>query len=287
MLDAYLDESGVHGGAVACVIAGYYGGRGEWRRFEKGWRKAFADHGVPLAQFHALHLVKRRRYFSAAEGWDQERYSSFVAALASAITAHKICPVSVSIVVDDFMSFTEMQRRFFTGATMLNGRLITTGCPNKAYFTPFQNCVKRVASYAPVGGKANFYFGLDRPFGGYAKVLYEMIKTTPRSDGYRDRLGETSFPLAKDTPQLQAADLLAYLTFDHMNRLLESNQENAPPSDLLNACLVRTRVSEDHSYMNRSMLQQSLEQTYQREGRWDGTEVPQIDHEEEDELPTG
>jgi hypothetical protein len=35
MIDAYLDESGIHDGAEVCLIAGYFGGRVQWRKFSK------------------------------------------------------------------------------------------------------------------------------------------------------------------------------------------------------------------------------------------------------------
>jgi hypothetical protein len=36
MIDAYLDESGIHEGAEVCVIAGYFGGKGQWREIRQG-----------------------------------------------------------------------------------------------------------------------------------------------------------------------------------------------------------------------------------------------------------
>jgi hypothetical protein len=46
MIDAYLDESGIHDGAAVCVIAGFYGGRGHWRRFESLWRYTLSQFEV-------------------------------------------------------------------------------------------------------------------------------------------------------------------------------------------------------------------------------------------------
>jgi hypothetical protein len=91
--------------------------------------------------------------------------------------------------------------------------------PNKAYFLPFQNAIIRVCEYAPVGGKAHFFFGLDRLFYGYASVLFEQIASSPRrGEGYewKERLGTLTYPKAKETPQVQIPDVLANLTYHHM-----------------------------------------------------------------------
>src|SRR6185437_8468888 len=55
MVEAYMDESGIHDGAHVCVIAGYYGGKNQWRSFEQRWRKILKDTNTPaLKEFHAI-----------------------------------------------------------------------------------------------------------------------------------------------------------------------------------------------------------------------------------------
>src|ERR1700683_5218102 len=71
MIEGYIDETGIHDGATVCVIAGYFGGRGQWKRFEHDWRLALKDSEVPLADFHALNFMKRRKFFF---GWDDVRH---------------------------------------------------------------------------------------------------------------------------------------------------------------------------------------------------------------------
>lgn len=57
MIAAYLDESG--DSAEVCVIAGYFGGTGQWRKFEVAWRKVLLRFAVPLDKFHAKDLMNR------------------------------------------------------------------------------------------------------------------------------------------------------------------------------------------------------------------------------------
>lgn len=244
MIEAYLDETGIHEGAPFCVIAGYFGGPGQWKKFDPAWRRALSGFGVPLDQFHALDLMQRRKSFF---GWDGKRQSELLTSLTAAMTMYKIYPVSVGLVIADFQELSLTQRRFVTGATMKNGQLVSSGCPNKPYFAPFQYCMKRVVSYAEVGGRADFFFGLDRSFAKYARTLYDIIKRSKQPDETRCRLGEIAFPMAKETPGLQAADLLAYLTANHMR---EHPNGPADPDRLLHSVLERSRMQEDHSFLN-------------------------------------
>ena len=145
-----------------------------------------------------------------------------------------------------------------------------------------------VANRAPVGGKAHFFLGLDRPFAKYATSLYKIIKGAPRPDGNRDRLGEISFPMAKETPQLQAADLLTFLTYQHVIERIQEKDWRVPPNSLLARCLTNAQMDEQ-VYYDRSSLQMSLGQTYAAHGNWDrekdAAERPGFDHEEEADLP--
>lgn len=227
MIAAYLDETGIHDGATHCVIAGYCGGGGQWRRFEADWRRCVRDFGLELRHLHALDLMKRRKAFFR---WDVGRRDAFLGELTSAIRRYRIYPVSVGLVLADFWAASELERRFFTGATVNGGKLITSGCPNRPYFVNFQRCVKNVVSYAAVGGKCQFFFGLDRPFAKYATALWEIIKKSRQPDPTRERLGTIEFPLATESPPLQAADLLAYLTIEHLvgGRLTEPPNGRRP-----------------------------------------------------------
>jgi hypothetical protein len=61
MLQAYLDESGIHEGASIFAIAGYFGGPGQWRKFEILWQETLTKFGIPLDGFHGNHFVNSKR----------------------------------------------------------------------------------------------------------------------------------------------------------------------------------------------------------------------------------
>lgn len=106
MIHAYLDESGIHAGAEVCVIAGYFGGPGQFKKFEHAWQRGLRAIGIEMEEFHAKNLTQRRDRQNAVED------------LAYLIAQFRISPVSYGIIVKDFFSFDEGQRRFLTGATL-------------------------------------------------------------------------------------------------------------------------------------------------------------------------
>jgi hypothetical protein len=67
---------------------------------------------------------------------------------------------------------------FEGGATFRAGKLANSGCPGKSYFVPFRHAVVTICNYAPVGGLAQFYFGLGQHFAGYAIEIFKQIKAS-------------------------------------------------------------------------------------------------------------
>jgi hypothetical protein len=266
-IEAYLDESGIHDGAAICAIAGYFGGAGQMRKLEKAWLSVLRRFNFPLKEFHAKDLVKNRRHRPMLE------------ALTSAIgEQRKVHPVCFGIVVKDFNSYTLEQRKWFTGATLdeKTKKLKTTGAPSKPYFVPFQNCIKAVTEYAPIDGKAHFFFGLDKPFAEYALSLFAQIEKQLEGPDpawqtwqTRDRLGRAAFPLASETPQLQAADLYVHLAYRHMLERHAADNWNVIPTGMLADCIKNMRSLEDNRFQDKSCLDDFLRQSREIVGDWD------------------
>jgi Protein of unknown function (DUF3800) len=226
MLKAYIDESGIHKGADACVVAGYWAKKGPWRRLGKGWRSVLKQFKVPLEEFHAKDAVKKTGFFLS---WSRERSADFLARLGQVTERSGIHAVCWAVFRNDFFSLTLAERKFLTGATWHaeKRKFISNGSPNKPYFTCFAECVKIVASYVPAADKVHFFFGCDRPTGEYAKTLFRYWRWRSRASKLLgasrppaipspDKFGSILFPFAKDTPELQVADLFAYLTYSFM-----------------------------------------------------------------------
>ena len=221
MFEAYLDESGIHDNATHCVVAGYYGARTSWERFEIGWYKLLTQFNVPLDKFHAKDLYPTAKGFFSSR-WDQRsRHSEFLTSIAKTINNHhKIYPITCGLVVKDFNSFSHDVRRYLTGADIRQGQLLTQGCPSKPYFVLLQRCVIKICDYTSIGSHAHFCLGVDRQtYGGYAMQLFDEMASSRNKGGafaWKGKLGKVAFPLAAATPQLQAADFLVNLTYHHM-----------------------------------------------------------------------
>ncbi len=242
-----------------CLIGGYFGGPGQIKRLEVAWKSTLSNFGFPMKEFHAKDLVKSRKARPMLEE---------LARVAG--SQRKVYPVAYGIVVDDFNTFSVEERRFLTGATLMNssGRLVTSGCPSKPYFVPFQHTIKIVTNDAPVGGKAHFHFGLGRPFSDYARSMFAQIReqsNLPRAASHwtsRDRLGEPSFPLSEETAPLQAADLLVHAVYLHMREQVakgESADFTRPASGLARLCVANAKSQSHLVFQNKEHLQHSID----------------------------
>lgn len=146
-----------------------------------------------------------------------------------------------------------------TGGRFQRGKLVASGNPNKPYFVPFQRCIIDIAvKYVPDGGaKLHVFCGLDSSFGGYAVDLFKQIKESRVRFAWKDKLGDLSLPQAKETPELQAADFLVHLTYQHMLAGAKTQIENRRPSPLLALCIQNRRSGDDFYFMNRGNLEES------------------------------
>jgi hypothetical protein len=254
MIDAYLDESGIHSGAAVCVIAGYFGGRGQLRKLEVAWNRVLKEFDFPLHEFHAKELVGTRKH------------EPLLLALSKAISEQKrVHPISMAVAVDDFNSFPLELKKWMTGGRVnAVGKWVNSGCPSKPYFVPFLLSLQRITDEAPVGGKAHFFFGLDTTFSNYALALFQQIKKQLVKNLFsdsewksKDRLGDADFPLASETPQLQAADLLVHLSYQRLlEHYAENDWENAPISEMLANCIKNTLALDHHGLQNKKHLEQ-------------------------------
>jgi hypothetical protein len=256
MIEAYIDESGIHGDATVCVVAGYFGRRNHWNHFESAWRKVMHRFDFPLEDFHAKNQIKL------------PKYRPMLNELARTIGKFQIYPVSMTLVVEDYRLFSHECKRWLTGGSIHAGKFVRTGAPSKPYFVPFQVLVQRVVDYTKTGSKAHFFCGLNSQFSDYAKALFAQIKSKPLAPDSewisKPRVGDITFPMASETPELQAADLLAHLTYLHMLERNKVKDWSPKPGGLLALCLRNTRSwSKDHAYQDKTALVATFEKARQ------------------------
>jgi hypothetical protein len=238
MMEAYFDESGIHEGAKVCIVAGFYGTERAWRKFEDQWNKVLADYPELLKGFHAKNFFARDKGNRVGEykDWSDEKADKFLGRLLQVILRNRVFPIGYGVVVDDFLALSLKLKLWLTGAKFekRTDKLISGGCPSKSYYLPFQFCVLKSAnkSNATPEDKIHFFAGLDRTFYEYATELYSLTLEDERLPApMRERLGTIAYPLSKETPGIQAADLLANRMYKRALYALDKPESN--PTELL------------------------------------------------------
>lgn len=272
MLEAYFDESGIHADAKVCVVAGFYSRQAPWRRFERQWNAVLSKH--PELKDKGFHA---KVFFARANGkrvgpyrdWSDAKAQQFLNHLLKCINDNWIFPVGFGVVVPDFLGLPLTIRQWLTGAKFLpSGEYVNSGCPQKSYYVPFQFCVMGAGkmSSASQDDKIHFFAGLDRTFSGYAsEMLRNSLNDSRLPEALRSRLGSISFPLSKDTPGIQAADLLAYRMYRHSLDLLKDPETPTPA--LLTRLCTRAKKNQRFTLFTTEMFRLMEEQAQKEYNR--------------------
>lgn len=208
MLQAYVDEAGIHGGAKVCCVGGYFGGINQWKKFDRQWRKILDREGIQ--EFHSKKFWARDKdgnRVGVYKNWNKQRAKQFQDDLVAVIQNNRIFPFSAAVVLDDWNSLREDERRWLTGAFLSDGQFTTSGAPNRPYYLALGFCIQKVAQYCKQGLRVDYSFDLNHSYRGYSMDFYALMK---RWNMRRDRMGEIAFPTSEEAPPLQAADLLVF-----------------------------------------------------------------------------
>jgi Protein of unknown function (DUF3800) len=193
VLYAYFDESGIHAGSKTTVFCGFIGSRSQWRRFAIKWQKTMKGR-----VFH----YKDMRY-----------EISLVEKLASIVDDSR-----VQAVVGGFSGNWD--------------RAINSGNPEwpKRYPSCYQFvleiCVQRLQQFSHVFWKGEpvvLTFSRQGQFAKHAKKIWQHYKQKQ----FWKRIAEFRYG-DPATPELQAADLLAYEVFQTTRAIIERNQPLSP-----------------------------------------------------------
>jgi hypothetical protein len=251
MVEAYMDESGIHDGAHVCCIAGYWGSEKKWKRFEKRWPEILQAANEPtLKEFHSTDFWRsdgsRKGIFAA---WNDTKADRFIDDLVDCIVETKIFPTHSTLVVEEWNKLNRDERIFLTGGHYhrTEKRWLTFGAPNRTYFLPFPFAIVTPALACSPGLHVHYVFDLHKQFKTYAGDLYDLLKQ--RTDfAWAHRLGSLAMESSESAPGLQAADLLAYQHYRHAKVRIEKNRP-LRPSEL--PPLIRrllTNMQDDHDF---------------------------------------
>jgi hypothetical protein len=236
MLEAYMDESGIHEGAHVCVVAGYWGTKKKWKRLEQRWLEILKEADEPtLKEFHSSEFWnskgQRRGLFAA---WSDTKADKFIADLVACIVDSRLFPTSAALVTSEWKRRTKEERMFLSGGTYdrATNHWVTFGAPNRVYFLPFHVALSNPAITCQPGHHIHYFFDLNKQFKKHALDLFHHVKNDKKSN-FRHRMGSIDFPTSEEAPGLQAADLLAYQTYksakERIGRLTPMEMEELSP----------------------------------------------------------
>ncbi|MGH6925499.1 MAG: DUF3800 domain-containing protein [Propylenella sp.] len=188
MLQAYMDESGIHNDSPVVTVGAYVGVPRVWRDWTKAWNKR--KH--PIKVFHANDCANLWGEF---EGWDKKHRDSFVAKLLPTIADHQIAAFVSGIRMNDFREVCAVYPHV--------ARIIKT-----PYTACFQWVVQDILMYLNAYNDTQkvAIFHEVNEFRSEALECFDFVR---KLDGYR-RIMSISFGSKQSYTPLQAADILAY-----------------------------------------------------------------------------
>ncbi len=211
----YGDESGTSRDNRVATVAGYLGQVGEWRRFEREWRKVCGKYDVKIV--HRADLETWHGEFTAERGWNPARRTSFLGELQPIIKSCTKVAVGSAVIKEDWEEvMPEWLTRFFGG---------TYGwCAHECIVAVRKWCERpsaRSRTSRPV------CWAFERGAEGQHQVeamFAELSNISELKAAFR--IGALSFP-DKDVVPLQAADLLAYEVFKQVeNQIVDRGEKH-------------------------------------------------------------
>jgi hypothetical protein len=216
VLQAYLDESGIHDDAKYCVLAGFAGSTEQWKRFEELYSAVGKDAVTP--GFHAQRFFARApARVSPYAGWTEKRAENLIDGLLKAIFGSHIHPYGAIVDIEAFRSYSLEERAYLTGKSRDEKNSLLTGAPEKPYYLVFQSSIiEALRKFKRVNWKVHFAFDQQNLFAPYAVILYQRMKASPEMKDWARRMGDLSFKARSDATPLQAADLFCHCWYQIM-----------------------------------------------------------------------
>jgi len=206
-LSLYADESGIHGDARECVLAGYIASRQQWQSFDREWQRALRQLSAPIKEFHAKFFFPRQGDYRFLADPEQEG-RKLLDRLLAIIKGHDLHAFGVGVDIAAFNALTWGERAWLTGATLKRGTM-SGGAPSKPYYLCFMHSIFEAEGVAKDGDTVDFFFARQEQFKGLAAQHFEVARK--HLDVERSRkIGTLEFPSAADESALQAADLLSH-----------------------------------------------------------------------------
>jgi hypothetical protein len=201
----WTDESGTHSGSAWCLVAGYRGSPGQWKRFDAEWRAVLNQYGV--GAFHSRQYFNRKRITDPKRNpylnWPDKKAASYFGDLLGVIKGHKIYPVGCAVDVRAFEAYSYGERCVLAGYLSKPSRRKSRD--PVPYHLAFRLMLADAIKTAAPGTELHVIIAEQTEYQQRAGEVYTLTKQLGdvqelKSFGMRD---------PKDEPALQAADLFA------------------------------------------------------------------------------
>jgi hypothetical protein len=202
ILSAYFDESGTHAGSRVLCVAGYLSTPERWVAFERDWKSALKDCGIPF--FHMVDFANHAPpYYS---GWSHSQRRVNYSRLVDIIKKRTLGSVGVCVPIDLYDKYVAPEVK---------------GMPNgKPYCLAAATCFLDVATLVKQRAPAALVaYVLESGALGAGEILRQFQENIndPITKDYL-RLLSLSFGDKRELVPLQAADILAYELYKHLPR---------------------------------------------------------------------
>lgn len=203
-IKAYFDESQDGAQSHVFALAGWTSWNVEWDLFEPKWNSVLEAHGVA-----ELHMREYESSWGAFRGWEPDRKIPLLSALIDTFAQSGVAPSQGPV-------------GFWSGIPLQDYDRFVRGRPLKweddPAFLCVLHCVKQILPFTrgtPEHVQIDFVFDQRPELEQRMRAVFWQIRNLPDLAEYQHRFGELRFASRRNTPGLQAADLLAYECFKH------------------------------------------------------------------------
>ncbi len=200
-IECYFDESGTHSGAPAMAVAGFVFDKDAAKILNIMWREVLADHKLPY--FHMTDCATRNGIF---KDFDSAECDLVARKLIQIIKKTATMSLSCAVNEDDYNEVFRDSPFYGSAYTFCIQRLLA----EFQIGIPFSEAVTECAFFFEAGHKSQ----------GESNNLINKIFADKE---FVDEFKYTShaFLLKTNSPEIQAADILAWLTYKDLKNQLE------------------------------------------------------------------
>src|SRR6266478_4794156 len=208
-ITAYFDESQDGTQSHVFALAGWTAWNVEWELFEPKWGSVLVAHGVA-----ELHMREYESSWGYYKGWDRDRKIRLLSALIDTFEASAAPPSPGPVGFWSALPLQDYERS-------VRGRPLKW--EDDPTFPCFVYCVKQILPFTrgtPEEVQIDFVFDQRPELEQRTRAIFSQLRRLPDLAEFHHRFGELRFASRRNTPALQAADLLAYECYKHVTNVL-------------------------------------------------------------------